>query len=346
MEKMKACVLYAPLDVRVEELPVPQLKPDQALVKVKAVGVCGSDVHYYEHGKIGRYVVEKPMILGHEAGGEVVAVGEAVTNLKVGQRVAIEPGVTCGRCKFCKEGRYNLCPDVEFLATPPYDGAFCEYLAMRADFLHPIPDHMSFEAASLVEPFSVGLHACKRAGVKPGDTVAVLGLGPVGLLTVVAARAFGATNIIAADLADIRLEMAREMGATTMVNAREQNVYDVIMQATGGVGVDVAIETAGSTATNLMAVQVARRGGKVALVGLPPNPEVPFNVFTIADGELDIFGIFRYANTYPTAVELLASGIAPVEKLVTHRFTLDQAKEALDKARTDKQGSIKVMVNL
>ncbi|CCO08832.1 NAD(P)-dependent alcohol dehydrogenase [Desulforamulus hydrothermalis] len=346
MSKMKACVLYGPLDVRVQELQVPQLKPDQALVKVKAVGVCGSDVHYYEHGRIGRYVVEKPMILGHEAGGEVVAVGEAVTNLQVGQRVAIEPGVTCGKCKFCKEGRYNLCPDVEFLATPPYDGAFCEYLAMRADFLHPIPDHMSYEAASLAEPFSVGLHACRRAGVKPGDTVAVLGLGPVGLLTVVAAKAFGATKIIAADLAPIRLEMAKEMGATAVVNAQEQDVYKFIMQETGGLGVDAAIETAGSTATNLLAVQAARRGGKVALVGLPPNPEVPFNVFTIADGELDIFGIFRYANTYPTAVELLASGIASVEKLVTHRFTLDQAKDALDKARTDKQGSIKVMVNL
>ncbi|AEG61345.1 NAD(P)-dependent alcohol dehydrogenase [Desulforamulus ruminis] len=346
MEKMKAGILYGSGDVRVEEVPVPRIKPDEALVKIKAVGVCGSDVHYYEHGKIGRYVVEEPMILGHEAGGEIMAVGEDVAGLKVGQRVAIEPGVTCGKCKFCKEGRYNLCPDVVFLATPPVDGAFCEYLAMRGDFLHPIPDHMSYEAASLVEPFSVGLHACKRAGVKPGDTVAVLGLGPVGQLAVVAARAFGATKIIAVDLAPIRLQMAGEMGATTVINAGEQDVYEAIMKETGGVGVDVALETAGSTATNLMAVRVARRGGKVALVGLPPQPEVPFNVFDIADGELDIFGIFRYANTYPRAVELLASGIAPVEKLVTHRFALEQAKEALDLARTDKQGSIKVMVNL
>lgn len=346
MPKMKAAVLYAPGDVRIEEIPVPELKPDEALVKVKAVGVCGSDVHYYEHGKIGRYVVEKPLILGHEAGGDVVAVGQAVTNLKVGQRVAVEPGVTCGKCRFCKEGRYNLCPDVVFLATPPVDGAFCEYIAMRSDFLHPIPDDMSYEAASLIEPFSVGLHACKRAGVKAGDTVAVLGLGPVGLLTIVAAKAGGATKIIAVDLEEIRLDMAAEMGATSVVNAGKQDVYEAIMKETGGLGADVAIETAGSTATNLMAVQVARRGGKVALVGLPPNPEVPFNVFTIADGELDVFGIFRYANTYPKAVKLLSSGIAPVEKLVTQRFNLEQAGEALEFARTQKKNSIKVMVNL
>ncbi|MTI81082.1 MAG: NAD(P)-dependent alcohol dehydrogenase [Firmicutes bacterium] len=346
MEKMKAAVLHKPFDVRIEELPVPEVKPDEALVKVKAVGICGSDVHYYEHGKIGRYVVEKPLILGHEAGGEVVAVGENVTNVTVGQRVAIEPGVTCGECKYCKEGRYNLCPDVVFLATPPVDGAFCEYISMRADFLHSIPDNMTYEAASLIEPFSVGLHACKRAGVKPGDTVAVMGLGPVGLLTIVAAKAFGATNIIAADLENIRLDMAKEMGATTVINAKEKNVKEAVMELTDGEGVDVALETAGSTATNRMAVDIARRGGKVALVGLPPKPEVEFNVLNIADNELDVFGIFRYCNTYPTAVQLLASGIAPVDKLVTHSFTLDQSKEALEVARTEKNTSIKVMVNL
>ncbi|MBO8138167.1 MAG: NAD(P)-dependent alcohol dehydrogenase [Desulfotomaculum sp.] len=343
---MKAAILHKPFDVRIEEIPVPEVKPDEALVKIKAVGVCGSDVHYYEHGKIGRYVVEKPLILGHEAGGEVVAVGENVTGLKVGQRVAIEPGVTCGKCQYCKEGRYNLCPDVVFLATPPVDGAFCEYISIRADFLHPIPDNMSYEAASLIEPFSVGLHACRRAGVKPGDTVAVLGLGPVGLLTIVAARAFGAANIIAADLESIRLEMAKEMGASVVINAKEQDVRKAVLEATSGIGADVAIETAGSTVTNQMAVEVARRGGKVALVGLPPKPQVEFNVLSIADNELDIFGIFRYSNTYPAAVQLLSSGIAPVEKLVTHRFTLEQTKEALELARTQKSTSIKVMVNM
>lgn len=164
-EKMKAAVLTELKKIEIRELDVPTPGPDEALVRIRACGLCGSDVHYYEHGKIGPYVVTKPIILGHEAAGEVVAVGSEVKNVAPGQRVTIEPGVTCGRCEYCKSGRYNLCPDVRFLATPPYDGAFCEYIAIRADFLYPIPDSMSFEKAALIEPLSVGLHAVDRKSV-------------------------------------------------------------------------------------------------------------------------------------------------------------------------------------
>lgn len=184
-QTMKAALMTEPHQISIVELPVPAIKPDEVLVKVMAVGICGSDLHYYEHGRIGTYVVEKPIILGHECAGIVAACGENVTRFNPGDRVAIEPGITCGRCDACKSGRYNLCPDVQFLATPPVDGAFCQYIAHREDFLFPIPDSLTFEEAALNEPFSVGIHALNRAGFKPGWDVAIIGMGPVGLTAVV-----------------------------------------------------------------------------------------------------------------------------------------------------------------
>jgi L-iditol 2-dehydrogenase len=264
--------------------------------------------------------------------------------VKVGDRVAVEPGVTCGRCPACKSGRYNLCPGVEFLATPPYDGAFVQYLKHREDFLFPIPDHLSYEEAALVEPFSVGIHACKRANVQPGSTVAVMGMGPVGLLTVAAAKAFGAAEVIVTDLEPLRLEAAKRMGATAAVNVLEEDVVETVRRLTGGEGVDVAIETAGNPKALQSALASVRRGGKVAIVGLPAQDEVPFNVPFISSYEVDIFGIFRYANTYPQGIRFLASGRFDVKSLITDRYPLSQVQEALERARTNKSGSLKVMV--
>ncbi|GGJ08689.1 sorbitol dehydrogenase [Alicyclobacillus cellulosilyticus] len=338
----QAAVLHAPGDVRLEERPVRDLAPDEALVQVMAVGVCGSDVHYYEHGRIGDFVVRQPLILGHECAGVVVATGAAVTRVKPGDRVAIEPGVTCGRCPACKSGRYNLCPEVQFLATPPVDGAFAEYIVHREDFLHPIPDGMSFEAAALVEPFSVGLHACARAGVRPGDTVAILGMGPVGLLAVVAAAAYGAQRIIVSDLEENRLAAARRLGATDTVPAAAG--AEAILALTGGQGVDVALETAGHPKALATAMAVLRRGGRLAVVGLPPQDEVALHIPRLSAYEIDVLGVFRYANTYPRGIALLASGRWPIEDLVTDRYPLAETKQALERARTNKAGSIKVMV--
>ncbi|MBB6730684.1 NAD(P)-dependent alcohol dehydrogenase [Cohnella sp. CBP 2801] len=341
---MKAAIMNAPFEIEIVDLPLPDLREDEVLVKVMAVGICGSDLHYYEHGRIGRFVVEKPIILGHECAGMVKAVGSGVTRFKPGDRVAVEPGVTCGRCAFCKEGRYNLCPDVQFLATPPVDGAFVQYIAHREDFLYPIPDRLSYEAAALNEPFSVGIHAAKRAGLKPGQSVAIMGMGPVGLMAVVAAKASGAEKIIVADLEPIRLEAALKLGATQAVNIRDSDPVQAVRQATGGLGADVAFETAGNPKALQSALYAARRGGKLAIVGLPPQDEIPLNVPWIADNELDIFGVFRYANTYPQGISFLAAGIADVRPLITDRYSLDRTKEALERARTNKSGSLKVVV--
>ncbi|GGF98891.1 NAD(P)-dependent alcohol dehydrogenase [Paenibacillus abyssi] len=341
---MRAAVMPQPFDIVIEERNVPEASGDEVLVKIMAVGICGSDIHYYEHGRIGPYVVEKPIILGHECAGIVAAVGDKVTRFKVGDRVAVEPGITCGRCDHCKSGRYNLCADVQFLATPPVDGAFVQYIKHREDFLFPIPDGMSFETAALIEPFSVGIHAAKRAGIKPGETVAIIGMGPVGLMAVVAAKAFGAGKIIVSDMEPVRLKAAIKLGAHHALDASKQDAAEVIKDLTGGKGADVAFETAGHPHALKTALRSLCRGGRLSIVGLPPQEEIPVNVPSIADNEIDIYGVFRYANTYAQGITFISSGIADTDIMITDRYPLEQTKEAMERARTNKSGSLKVVV--
>ncbi|MBT2759303.1 NAD(P)-dependent alcohol dehydrogenase [Mesobacillus foraminis] len=341
---MKAAYMQNKLDITIEEIPVPDLNSDEILIKVMAVGVCGSDVHYYEHGRIGDAIVEKPMILGHECSGTVAGIGSEVIDFQIGDRVAVEPGITCGRCEACKEGKYNLCPKVMFLATPPVDGAFAQYIKMRHDFIFPIPDELTFEEAALNEPLSVGIHAANRAGLKPGSTLSILGMGPVGLMTVVAAREYGAREIIVADLEPIRLEAAKKLGATHVINVKDQNIVEEVGSITSGRGVDVAFETAGNTKALESALGTVKRGGKLAIVGLPPESKAPLDVHYITSHEVDVLGIFRYANTYTQGINFLSSTTADVKALITDRYPLEQTHEALERARTNKSGSLKVMV--
>jgi L-iditol 2-dehydrogenase len=342
--KMKAAVLTKPGHIEIQEMDIPTPGPDEALVRIRACGLCGSDVHYYEHGKIGPYVVTKPIILGHEAAGEVVAVGSDVRNVAPGQRVTIEPGVTCGRCEYCKSGRYNLCPDVRFLATPPYDGAFCEYIAIRADFLYPVPDSMSYEKAALIEPLSVGLHAVNRGGLKTGETVVIMGMGPIGMMTLLAARAAGAGRIIGVDLEPFRLERALKIGADAVVNLREEDGLEAIRRLTGGRKADLAIETAGNGRAAQSALQAVRRGGRVVLVGLPQEEATPVSIPYIVDNEIDIRGVFRYHNTYPTGVAVMAAEGLDLDPIITDRMTLDETPKAFGKAIHEKNRTLKIVI--
>ncbi|WP_276354552.1 NAD(P)-dependent alcohol dehydrogenase [Cohnella caldifontis] len=342
--KMKAAVLTEPGKIEIQERPVPVPGPDEALVRIRAVGLCGSDVHYYEHGKIGPYVVEKPIVLGHEAAGDVVAVGREVRHLSVGQRVTIEPGVTCGRCVHCKSGRYNLCPDVRFLATPPYDGAFCEYIAIRADFLYPIPDSMSYEKAALIEPLSVGLHAVRRGEIRAGETVVIMGMGPIGILALLAAKSAGAGRVIGVDLEAFRLERALRMGATDVVNLREEDGNAAILRLTDGRKADLAIETAGNGRAAASALQAVRRGSRVVLVGLPQENETPLSIPYIVDNEIDIRGVFRYHNTYPTGISIMAAEGLDLEPVITDRMTLDETPRAFEKAIREKNRTLKIVI--
>ncbi|WP_281247273.1 NAD(P)-dependent alcohol dehydrogenase [Domibacillus mangrovi] len=341
---MKSAVLTSVKNIELQQIDIPTLKNDEVLIRVKAVGLCGSDVHYYEHGKVGNFIVEKPIILGHEASGDIVKVGKDVTHLKEGQRVSIEPGATCGECVHCKEGRYNLCPSVEFLATPPYDGAFCEYIAMRADLVFPIPDSMSYETAALVEPFSVGVHAIRRGDLQPGETVIIMGMGPIGLVTAAAAKVAGAKMIIGVDLEQNRLDVAKEMGATHTINLREEKLEEKVNEYTNGFGVDLAIETAGNPKAVQGTLSSVRKGGRVAIVGMSPQDEVPMSISSMIDKEVDIKGIFRYHDTYPTAIEMLASGKIDIEKMITNEYPLAETAEAFERAIHDKTNTLKIMI--
>ncbi len=341
---MNAAVLNKPLDIEVKKVPVPVPKEDEALVKVRCIGICGSDVHYYEHGKIGRYVVRAPIILGHELAGEVVEVGAKVTNVAVGDRVAVEPGVTCGKCAYCKSGRYNLCPDVVFLATPPVDGAWAEYVAIRSDFLFRLPEGMSFEQGALLEPLSVGIHAMKRGRVTPADRVLVTGLGPIGLLAAQAARLFGVTEIYATDVVPFRQRLALEMGVTAVIDPARENVAERLKDLTGGEGVDVIVETSGNARAIRDAVKTVKRGGRIVHVGMPADEEVPVDINQLIDSELDVYGVFRYANTYPAAIQALSRMNVDIEKVITHKFALHEIREAVEMARTRKDASVKIMI--
>ncbi|MGI5818412.1 MAG: NAD(P)-dependent alcohol dehydrogenase [Armatimonadota bacterium] len=344
-EIMKAAMLHAVHDMRVEEVPMPEISSERdVLVRVRSVGVCGSDVHFHERGVIGKYPLSEPTIMGHEAAGEVVEVLDESCGLKPGDRVAIEPGYTCRRCEFCKSGQYNVCRDVVFLAAPPVHGAFAEYLAWPSDFLFKLPDAVSMDEGAMIEPLAVGLWAAIRGGVTPGDSVAVLGAGPIGLLTMQSAVAAGATRAIVSDLEAGRLELARTLGATETIDASAIDTEAAIMELTGGRGVDVAFECAGAVPALQMALRVTRNGGTTQIVGMPAeqHPQIP--LYEMINRELDLRGLFRYANCYPPAISLVESGRVDVASLVTHHFSLDETPEAMTFVHERRDGVIKAIV--
>jgi len=338
-ETMRAVFLTEPEEFELREVPVPEVGPRDVLVAVKACGVCGSDIHFTENGRIGDFVVREPLVLGHEAAGEVVRVGPEVKTLGVRDRVAMEPGIPCGHCDQCHSGRYNLCPDVVFLSAPPHDGFFQEYAAVPEDFAYRLPDGMSMEAGATVEPLAVGLHATNMAGLKPGDHVVVLGAGPIGLLTTASARARGATDITTVDLLEHRLEFALRMGATRVLNAAETDARAELENAA-----DVVLDCATVDETLDEAFDIVRPGGCIAWVGMAAEAaKVPFQKFQVK--ELRVTGVFRYANCFRTAVELIGSGQIDTDPLITDRFDFPEVEEAVKFAAANRQSALKTMVN-
>jgi L-iditol 2-dehydrogenase len=305
------------------------------LVEIGSVGVCGSDVHYFEQGRIGPYVVDKPLILGHEAGGMVTAVGAGVSSLQVGQRVSIEPGVPCRSCAQCLAGRYNLCPHVKFFATPPYDGAFSQYVAMPAAFVYPVPDSISDDAAALLEPLSVGVWACRRAQLAPGQTVLVTGAGPIGLIAAQTARAYGADAVTVTDVNPHRLRLAEQLGLATIDVSRTS-------LADAGIEPDVLLECSGNARATWDAVSILARAGRVILVGMGGDT-VQLPLSYVQDRELMVTGAFRYANTWPIAIQLTASGRVDLDSMVTGHYGLDDVEAALTASRSDPT-TVKAMV--
>jgi L-iditol 2-dehydrogenase len=333
----RAAVLYAAGDLRIEDRAVPEPGAREVLVEIAAVGVCGSDVHYYEHGRIGSFVVREPMVLGHESSGRVVALGAGTSRHAVGDRVTLEPGVPCGSCRECRAGRYNLCRDVRFFATPPIDGAFAKYVTIHEDFAFALPESVSDEAGALMEPLSVGVWACQKAEVSAGDRVLVTGAGPIGLLAAQCARAFGATEITVTDVNPNRLAVAERTGATRTINVAEEPLED------SGLEADALIECSGHPGSLKAGIAALRPAGTAVLVGMGPEEEGVVPLSLIQNRELWLTGTFRYANTYPTAIALVAGGRVDVEAIVTGRYGLDDAEAALRAGRED-PGAVKVMV--
>lgn len=338
-----ALVVHGPGDLRLEKYPIPEPGPNEVLLRMHSVGICGSDVHYWQHGRIGDFIVKKPMVLGHEASGTVVKVGSLVKHLKAGDRVAIEPGAPRETDEFCKIGRYNLSPSIFFCATPPDDGNLCRFYKHNADFCYKLPDNVTFEEGALIEPLSVGIYACRRGGITLGHRVLVCGAGPIGMVTLLVAKAMGAAKVVVTDLSASRLSRATEAGADFTIQISKESPKEVAqkVEAVLGCKPEVTIECTGAESSIQTGIYATNSGGTLVLVGMGPEM-VSVPLVHAAVREVDIKGVFRYCNTWPMAISMLASKSVNVKPLVTHRFPLEKAVEAFE---TSRQGvGLKVML--
>ena len=304
--------------------PIPTPKEDEVLVKLEYVGICGSDMHYYETG----------------------AIGSAVKHLKVGDRVALEPGKTCGHCKFCREGKYNLCPDVVFFATPPVDGVFQEYVAHEANLCFKLPDNVSTMEGALIEPLAVGFHAANQGGAHAGQTAVVMGAGCIGLVSMMALKAEGVSRVYVVDIMQKRLDKALELGADGVINSREKDAVQTILDLTDGLGCDLVIETAGTEITTRQAIEMAQKGANIVLVGYSKSGEMTLPMSLALDKELTFKTVFRYRHIYPMAIDAVASGKINLKGIVTNIFDFDDIQNAMDKSISDKANIVKAVVKI
>lgn len=343
---MKVAVMEGIGKMGYTERQIPTPKDDEVLVKLEYVGICGSDMHYYETGAIGDYVVEPPFVLGHEPGGTVVEVGKNVKHLKVGDRVALEPGKTCGHCEFCREGKYNLCPDVVFFATPPVDGVFQEYVAHEADLCFKLPDSVSTLEGALIEPLAVGFHAANQGGAHAGQTAVVMGAGCIGMVSMMALKAEGVSRVYVVDVMDKRLEKALELGADGVINGKNENAVEAVKRLTDGKGCDLVIETAGTEITTRQAIHMTKKGATIVLVGYSKTGEMTLPMSLALDKELTFKTVFRYRHIYPMAIDAVASGKVNLKGLVTDVFEFDDIQNAMDRSVADKANIVKAVVKI
>lgn len=343
---MKTAVMLGIGKMGFEEREIPVPKDNEVLVKLEYVGICGSDLHYYETGAIGDYVVEPPFVLGHEPGGTVVEVGRNVKHLKAGDRVALEPGKTCGHCEFCKTGNYNLCPDVVFFATPPVDGVFQEYVAHEADLCFKLPDNVSTMEGALIEPLAVGFHAAMQGGARAGQTAVVMGAGCIGLVTMMALKAMGVSRVYVVDIMEKRLEKALELGADGVIHAGQLDAVEELRKVTNGNGSDLVVETAGTQVTTVQAIHMAKKGAVIVLVGYSKSGEMTLPMSLVLDKELTFKTVFRYRHIYPMAIEAVAAGKVNLKGIVTDVFGLDEVQKAMDYSVNNKADIVKAVIRI
>ncbi len=323
----RAAVLCSPRMIRVEDRPTPVPREHEVLVAITATGVCGSDIHYYRHGRLGNFVVQQPLVLGHESAGHVVGLGPGVISHRLGERVAVEPNRPCRRCDQCHSGRYNLCRDIAFLGTPPVDGSLARYIVVPSDFAVTLPDTVSDAVGALVEPLSVGLWACSKAMIEPGSRVLIAGAGPVGLCALIAARACGASEITVIEPAESRRERAWLMGATASVAPDDES-------ARRG-EVDAFIECSGDSRALAPGLFAVRPGGSAVIVGMGVDDTIPVPVAFLQTRELALTGTFRYANVFERAVGVASAYRHELEQLVDCTYPLEDAEKALTASERD-----------
>ncbi|MCI9415946.1 MAG: NAD(P)-dependent alcohol dehydrogenase [Eubacterium sp.] len=343
---MKTAVMLGIGKMGFEEREIPVPKDNEVLVKLEYVGICGSDLHYYETGAIGDYVVKPPFVLGHEPGGTVVAAGKSVKHLKVGDRVALEPGKTCGCCEFCKTGKYNLCPDVVFFATPPVDGVFQEYVAHEADLCFKLPDHVSTLEGALIEPLAVGFHAAMQGKARAGQTAVVMGAGCIGLVTMMALKAMGVSRVYVVDIMEKRLQKALELGADGVINASQSDAVEEVKKLTFGKGCDLAVETAGTQITTVQTIHMTKKGATIVLVGYGKSGEMTLPMSLALDKELTFKTVFRYRHIYPMAIDAVAAGKVNLKGIVTDVFGLDEVQKAMDYSVNHKADIVKAVIRI
>lgn len=319
---MRVSALLAAERLELQERPVPTPAADEVLVRVASVGVCGSDAHFFHEGRLGDWVVNEPLVLGHESGGTIVAVGAEVTASRVGERVSIEPQRPSTTSRETLEGRYNLDPHMEFYAVPGTDGAFAEYVTIQSHFAHPVPDEVSDDAAGLLEPLSVAIATARKGQFTAGSHVLIAGSGPIGIAVAQVARAYGASEVVMTDLDERRRQQALRFGATAVVDPSAENVGEL------GLGVDAFVDASGAAPAVRSGMREVRPAGRVVLVGMS-SQEVPMPVTLIQNRELVVTGVFRYANTWPTAIELVRSGRVDLDGMVTGHYRLDEVDAAL-----------------
>ena len=343
--KMKAFLLYGEKDLRAQDIDLPDVSRGHVMLRVKRAGICGSDIHYYSHGKIGSFIPKRPFVLGHEFAGEVVSAGDGVSAKLIGQRVTVDPSIPCGECKFCRGGRYNLCRDMRFYGSascdPHIDGGFAEYTTAPARNCFIVPDSLGWGEAAMIEPLSVVVHAARRAGDLAGRRVLVTGGGAIGQLMALVARAFGATQVVMSDVAEYPRTLAVKLGADTALNASDAD-FEAQTTALSQGGFDLVFEASGSPHALAQAIAAAERGATIVQVGTLPTPvTAPLN--SIMAKELNFIGSFRFANVFATSLELAVSRKVNLTALISAVLPLSDMQRAMDMA-VGKDEVVKVQI--
>ena len=343
---MEALVLERQRVLSLRDFPLGEtLGPHDVRIGLHTVGICGSDVHYYTHGAIGQFVVREPMILGHEASGTVIELGDAVTNLRVGDRVCMEPGIPDPNSRATQLGLYNLDPVVRFWATPPVHGVLRPTVVHPAAFTFKLPDNVSFAEGAMVEPLAVGMHAANKAQIKPGDLAVVMGAGPIGMVTALAALAGGCSRVVITDVQPPKLDLAATLGPITPVNVATENLAGVVAEITEGWGADIVFECSGNARAAASVFEPLRPAGAVVYVGIPLEP-IAYSVAAGQVKEARVEHVFRYAHVYPRALALMGSGKIDVKPLITDRFAFRDSVAAFDFAAHMPAASVKAQIEV